>query len=272
MLDEIWVSSEYNREIYERVATIPVRNVGMAVEPLPDGEPLARASFGLAADECVFLTTFDSFSFIERKNPLAVLAAFQQAFPAGAGDRVRLILKTQNRTRVNDLHQVRIWQDIDEVVRRDPRITIVDETLGYRHLLGLKTMCDCYVSLHRSEGWGFGLIEAMQLEKPVIATAYSGNMDFCRPDNCYLVEFDLITPIPSEYIYVERGSLWADPSVASAAAHMRDVYLRPEQAKARGRVAADFVQRNFSLASIAARYGSRITEINTILSSTALAD
>ena len=95
LLDEIWVSSDYNREIYSRFTQKPVINVGMAVEELPEVEPLDREALGLDQDSFVFLTTFDSFSFIERKNPFGVLDAFREAFPLGT-EKVQLVLKTQN--------------------------------------------------------------------------------------------------------------------------------------------------------------------------------
>lgn len=265
MLDEIWVSSEYNREIYSRFAAIPVHNVGMAVEPLPETAPLSRQQLGIAEDSFVFLSTFDSFSFVERKNPLGVLAAFKAAFPIGSRENVALILKTQNRTRVDDPHQVRIWQTIDDVLARDPRIRVVDQTLSYRDLLGFKRACDCYVSLHRSEGWGFGMIEAMQLKIPVVTTGYSGNMDFCSDRTAYLVDYDLIAPMPNEYIFVERGSRWADPSIASAASALREVYSNPDEARARAEEAFRNVQDSFSITAIGRRYQARLTEIQTIL-------
>lgn len=268
MLDEIWVSSEYNREIYSRFAKIPVHNVGMAVEPLPEAAPLSRQQLGIAEDAFVFLSTFDSFSFVERKNPLGVLAAFQAAFPLGSSENVALILKTQNRTRVGDPHQVRIWQTIDDVLARDPRIRVIDQTLSYRDLLGFKRACDCYVSLHRSEGWGFGMIEAMQLNLPVVTTGYSGNMDFCSPETAFLVDYELVSPMPHEYIFVERGSLWADPSMASAAAALREVYANPGAAKARADAAFRNVQDSFSIAAIGNRYQARLTEIQAIIDTT----
>ena len=265
LLDEIWVSSEYNREIYARFASIPVHNVGMAVEPLPEAAPVPRAQFGIAPDSFVFLATFDSFSFVERKNPLGVLAAFQAAFPPGSPEKVELILKTQNRTRVGDPHQVRVWQTIDDVIARDPRIRVIDQTLSYRDLLGFKRACDCYVSLHRSEGWGFGMIEAMQLHLPVVTTAYSGNMEFCSAETAFLVDYDLVAPMPHEYIFVERGSRWAEPSIASAAAALREVYADPAAAKARAERAFRAVQEGFSITAIGRRYGTRLTEIQAII-------
>ncbi len=264
MLDEIWVSSEYNREIYESYTGKPVINVGMAVEPLPSVGTFDRATYGLDPGSCIFLTTFDSFSFIERKNPLAVLEAFRAAFPNG-DEKVHLVIKTQNRTKVGDPHQIGVWRKVDRFVQADPRMLIIDETLTYADLLALKAGCDCYVSLHRSEGWGFGMIEAMQLAKPVIATAYSGNMDFCHQSTAYLVDYQLIGVQPSEYIFVERGSVWADPSVEHAATLMKQVASDPQGARRKGEQAARFIADNFSLDRIAKRYGARLAAVRDLL-------
>ena len=265
MLDEVWVASEYGKAIYERNAAIPVRNVGMAVEPLPLPSALSRQDFGISETSFVFLATMDSFSFLDRKNPLGLIASFQTAFPIGTTPDVILLIKTQNRTRVGDPNQIRIWNAIDELASRDYRIRIMDETMPYRDLLGLKRVCDCYVSLHRAEGWGFGLIEAMQLEKPVIATGYSGNMEFCSAQNCFLVDYDLIDVLPREYIFVQRGSRWAEPSIPSCAAHMRRVMDDRPGAAARAKLARSDVISRFSVGATARTYAARLAEIDTII-------
>ena len=178
---------------------------------------------------------------------------------------MQLLLKTQNRERVFDPYQVALWKRIDQAVQRDRRIMVINETLEYRGLLALKSACDCYVSLHRSEGWGFGMIEAMQLGLPVIATAYSGNLEFCTDDTAYLVDSDLISVREDEYIFVERGSVWARPNIVTAAAHMRTVALDPSAAKLKGANAASHVKANFSLRAIGQRYAARLTRVRLTL-------
>ncbi len=260
LLDEIWVSSEYNREIYSRFTDKPVINVGMAVEALPSVETMSRDVIGIADNHFMFLTTFDSFSFVERKNPIAVLEAFRRAFPLGT-EPVRLVVKTQNRYRVHDPYQLKVWRRIDVMAVADPRIVVVNETMQYRDLLALKRSSDCYVSLHRSEGWGFGMIEAMQLAVPVIATGYSGNMDFCTAETVDLVDYKLISVRPEEYIFCERNSHWADPDIDHAAAHMRAMVADPSVAKAKGIAAAAFIASNFSVDSIARRFADRLDKV-----------
>lgn len=263
LLDEIWVSSEYCRETYAKVTDKPVINVGMCVESVAvsknDARNYARKKLRCSDDEFVFLAAFDSFSFVQRKNPIGVIRAFRAAF--SENERVRLVLKTQNRSRVQDPQQTRIWEAVDDEIAKDERVALLDETLTYKDLRRLKSGVDCYISLHRSEGWGFGMIEAMAMGIPVIATAYSGNMDFCTPETCWLVDYDLVCLYPDDYIFVVPGQKWAEPKLDSAAAQMRAVAFDVEERERRARFASDFVNSNFSEAAISQRYGARLKEI-----------
>ncbi len=265
MLDEIWVSSEYNREIYSKQTNVPVINVGMAVEETPIGLDVTRIYFGLPENAFIFLVTFDSFSFIERKNPLAAVQAFRNAFPPEKNN-VRLVIKTQNRMKVDALNQKKVWTKILQHCNADPRIIVINETLTYAELIAFKRLCNCYVSLHRSEGWGFGLIEAMQLGIPVVATAYSGNLEFCNQETCFLVDFDLIAPWHDEYIYVERGSQWAEPRIQSAVECLQQVEKQPGEARRKAKAAQKYVMTRFSASAIAQRYGRRIDAIQEMVS------
>ena len=260
LVDEIWVASEYNRAIYAEATDKPVIRVGMAAPSLPAVAPAPRDAYGLEDDRFVFLAVFDSLSFIARKNPLGLVEAFRRAFPRG-DEPVQLVLKTQNRGLVSDGWQVRTWTRIDRLVAADPRIVMIDETLAFADLLALTRACDAYVSLHRAEGWGFGLVEAMQLGLPVICTGYSGNADFCTPDTAFLVDHTLIPVEADEYIYVPRGSVWADPSMESAAVQMRHVVADRAAAARKVDAARAYVAREMSLAAVSRRYAQRLAAI-----------
>lgn len=264
LLDEIWVATEFGVSVYEPAVDKPVRNVGMAFEPVEEPERgAARAWIAermpIGPDTFVYLATFDSFSFLERKNPHGLVDAFRAAF--AADEDVLLILKTHNRDFVMDRHQTMRWDRIVEIASADPRIAILNETLHFADLIKLKKGSDCYVSLHRSEGWGFGLIEAMSIGVPILTTAYSGNMDFTRPDNAFLVDYELIEPEFNEYLFVSRGQVWADPKMDSAIAQLRAV--RADRAERERRAAAGraFVYENFSLDAQARKYTARLDEI-----------
>jgi glycosyltransferase involved in cell wall biosynthesis len=264
LLDEVWVSTEYCREIYSKATSKPVINVGMCAEDSPS-VPKAEArtfvcqTYEFREDDFVFLAAFDSFSFVQRKNPIGVVRAFRAAFPNQPN--MRLMIKTHNREAVSDPHQIMIWRAVEEEVDADERIVIVDDTLPYADLRKLKAGVDCYVSLHKSEGWGFGMIEAMCSRTPVIATAYSGNMDFCRPDTCWLVDYDEVFLDPNDYIFVVPGQQWAEPRFSSAVEQFQLVATSPAERERRAATALEFIRKHFSESAISERYGARLREL-----------
>ncbi|MEC3862654.1 glycosyltransferase [Mesobacterium sp. TK19101] len=265
MLDEMWVSTEYGVEIYTKDEHgKPVINVGMCYEDTPgitreDARAFVNRRFLFNDKHYVCLVAFDSFSFVQRKNPVSVLEAFQKAFKGVPN--ARLVVKTQNRDSVFDAVQVQLWDRVDSIVASDPRIVVMNETLSYRDLLRLKAGSDCYITLHKSEGWGFGMIEAMNLGVPVVCTAYSGNMDFCSDETAWLVEYEESLLKQGDYIFVRKGSKWAEPSVEHAAKQLRAAYDNPEERLARAKAAQDFIHKEFSSKAIAKRYGGRLREI-----------
>ena len=264
LLDEVWVSSQYGVDQYTPFTSIPITKISMSYEDVPV-PPRGRARaylhslLGYAEDCFVFFAAFDSFSFIQRKNPQAVVKAFIDAFPGD--EKVRLVLKTHNRDFVHDPVQAKIWQLLDEASQTDPRIAIINETLPYEQLLLLKTGCDCYVSLHRSEGWGFGMIEAMHLGVAVLATGYSGNMEFCNPETAWLVGYEMRPVGPGDYIFVIPGQVWAEPDHADAVRQMRAVVHNPGERQARTARAKAFVDETFSPDVVAQRYADRLGQI-----------
>lgn len=265
LLDEIWVSTEYGVEIYKPDAKDkPVVNVGMCYEDntditRSDSRAFVNRRFQLDDSHYVCLVAFDSFSFVQRKNPVSVLKAFQQAFKGVK--EARLIVKTQNRDSVFDPVQVQLWDRVDAIMSADPRIVVMNETLSYRDLLRLKCGSDCYVSLHKSEGWGFGMIEAMNLRVPVVCTAYSGNMDFCSDETAWLVDYEERALRQGEYIFVRKGAKWAEPSIDDAAKQLRAAYDDPAARAAKADAAYTFIRANFSTTAIAQRYGDRLRDI-----------
>lgn len=264
LLDEVWVASDYGVRIYKPAANIPVTNVGMCFEPLPPSDRAAARAFverraRLEGGEFVFLVAFDSFSFVQRKNPLGVLRAFALAFPNK--ENVRLIIKTQNRDKVLDPTQQLIWDQVDHLVAADSRIAVLNETLDYLDLVKLKQGSDCYVSLHKSEGWGFGMVEAMNLRVPVVCTGYSANLEFCSAETAWLVDHKEVLLEPHDYIFVTPGQKWAEPDIGSAAGQMRDVWADAAGREMKVEAAYRNVQANFSAQAIARRYGARLKEI-----------
>ena len=240
MMDVVLTSSEFVADVIRRaMPDLPVLRVYTAVY-LPEDVTPDRARWGLADDETVFFLAFDVTSDMHRKNPWAGIRAFQRAFPAGGGDRVRLLVKLSN-ARVDPAY-ADLVDELDAIAATDPRITLIEEQQSYRDALGLYASSDVFVSLHRAEGLGLVLMEAMSLGKPVIATAYSGSMDFTTPENAALVDFELIPVEALHHAYQDAqtggGARWAEPSVEHAAEWMTRLASDPALRDRLGRQAA----------------------------------
>ncbi len=223
-VDEIIVATEFVADAFRAVTDKPVTRVPFPLmEAAPSG--LARADFGLPKDPFVFLCTFDCNSAVARKNPEAVIAAFSAAFPPGRND-VMLLLKSSNGHRNPDA-----LRRLLDLAGGDHRILLKDDVIDVRHLQALQRECDAYISLHRAEGLGLGMAECMRLGKPVIATGWSGNLDFMNAGNSLLVDYTLVPVQPGQYPHGE-GQLWAEPDVGHAAVLMRRVMDAPESVAA----------------------------------------
>ncbi len=219
-VDEIIVATEFVADAFRAVTDKPVTRVPF---PLLDAAPsgLSRTDFGLPNDAFVFLCTFDCNSTVARKNPDAVIAAFRAAFPPGRND-VMLLLKSSNGQRNPDA-----LRKLLDLAAGDHRILLRDDVIDARHLQALQRECDAYVSLHRAEGLGLGMAECMRLGKPVIATGWSGNLDFMNAGNSLLVDYTLVPVQPGQYPHGE-GQSWAEPDIEHAAALMRQVVDAPQ--------------------------------------------
>lgn len=227
-LDEVWVGSRHVRDALASHASVPVVVVPQPVS-LPADFASATPPPGLP-DGFRFLFSFDYLSVFERKNPLAVIDAFSRSFAPGSG--AVLIIKT-----LNDEHDPAAHERLRTAAAAHPDVHLITRRLPSRERDGLTNAVDCYVSLHRAEGFGYSLAESMWAGKPVIATAYSGNVDFMRPDNSYLVDYRLVGIGAGHDPYPPEGE-WAQPDIDHAAALMRQVFEAPEAARARGERAA----------------------------------
>jgi glycosyltransferase involved in cell wall biosynthesis len=204
---------------------------------IPGAAP-ARDAWGFARGVTVFLIAFDVGSDIARKNPVATIDAFQRAFPTERD--VALVVKTKpypDVPRYQDQAQA-----LRERVAGDPRIRVVDRELAYEELLRLYASCDAMVSLHRSEGLGLHLMEAMSLGRPVVATGWSGNTDFMTQENSLLVGHRLV-PVQTEHPdYLpevgREGQVWAEPDPGDAVEALRLLHRDQERRLALGDRAA----------------------------------
>ncbi|HEV2362454.1 MAG TPA: glycosyltransferase family 4 protein [Acidimicrobiales bacterium] len=225
LVDEIWVPSSYTQAAV--AASVPDRPVFVLPSPCPEppvDDSLTRADLGLP-EGFVFLFMFDFFSTIERKNPLGLIEAFRRAF--GPGDGASLVFKTINGdSRVLDRERLLL------AARGRDDIHLVDRYASGVELASMLANADCYVSLHRAEGFGLTMADAMSLGKPVIATGYSGNLDFMDSSTACLIPYDKAVVLGSK-IYT-AGHVWAEPDVDAAAVAMRRLFDHPDEATALG--------------------------------------
>lgn len=257
-VDEVWTATEFVARGLQSRLHVPVRTLfpGVALAPFQARE---RTYFGLEANRFTFLFTFHMVSVMERKNPLGLIRAFKSAFRPD--EPVTLVLKTS----FGDRHPAE-FKELCDAAADMPSITVIDEVFSPEDVLSLMNACDAYVSLHRSEGLGLTMAEAMLMGKPVIATAFSGNMDFMDEDNSLLVSYERVKvgkPIPPYDADLE----WAEPSVEHAAQLMRRLYEDRAFARDIGARAKKSAEINLSLATAGHRIAERLSEIKRSLRS-----
>jgi glycosyltransferase involved in cell wall biosynthesis len=246
LVDEIWVYTEHVAGAFGQQGAVPVEIMPLAVEAPAEPERRQGGKF-------TFLFMFDLLSSQQRKNPLGLIAAFRAAFDPGEGPR--LVIKTSNGdNEPEQLERVRI-----AAVGR-PDIEVVDEFVSPQERDALIAGCDCYVSLHRAEGFGLTLAEAMAAGRPVIATGFSGNLDFMTPATSYLVGWRPARVEAGSAVYPE-GAAWAEPDLDEAAALMRRVYSDRNEAEVRGRLGREHVARTLSPDAVGRRLRERVERI-----------
>ncbi|MEG4167236.1 MULTISPECIES: glycosyltransferase [unclassified Microcoleus] len=229
---EIWTYSNYCAEAISAVSPIPVIKIMPSIAlPAPS---LKREALNLPKDKFIFLFVFDFSSRIERKNTLATIQAFKQAF--GEDDRLLLIIKSSNSNKF-----LAAQASLNSAIANNSNIKHLDGYLSKNKLNGLLYNCDCYVSLHRCEGFGLTMAEAMFYGKPVIATGYSSNTEFMNVGNSYLVKYKLI-PIEKDCGPYKKGNVWAEPDVEHAADLMRYVFNNYREAQQIGAIAAEEIK------------------------------
>lgn len=258
-VDEVWVATRYVGQAFAGLVEGPVRVVPPPVVA-SETVPPPRRSLGLPDDGLVYLFHFDCMSTFARKNPGAVVAAFRQAFGvdglAAGPPRAHLVVKARH-LRSFDAYAAAAAQ-LERAVRAVGG-TLIEEDLTADETSWLVRSCDVYVSLHRSEGFGLGLAEAMLAAKPVVATGYSGNLDFMTGDTSCLVGFRLREIVPEELVsnpgierVYEAGQLWAEPDVRQAAAALRRLHQSPYLRRRLGSGAKRAIERLYSPARVGA--------------------
>lgn len=230
-VDEIWAPTAFIASALRALGR-PVFTMLPSVR-VPEVRSRPKSDFGLSPEKFTFLFAFDMLSRMPRKNPLGLIRAFRRAFAPHEPAELAIKVSRQDEAYPEWWAQLR-------TAASDNGVLLIDRNLGRDELLGLMNAADAYVSLHRSEGFGLTMAEAMLLGKPTIASAYSGNLDFMTPTNSYLVRCErsaIVEDIPP----YPKGYEWVEPSIEHAAELMRRVFDDREESRAiaeRGRASA----------------------------------
>lgn len=250
--DTVWGISRFTSLAFENLYGIPVDVMSNAVE-INTVDIYTRDYFNLPRNKFLFCTSFDVNSFITRKNPKLVIESFCDGF--ATNNDVGLVIKVANSDK-NNKH----WKDFLTNDMREGNIYLIDEDMSREEVHSLFNVCNSYVSLHRSEGFGYGIAENMLMGKPVVCTGFSGNMDFCTKKNSFLVDFDLIAVQKDEYHHAD-GLFWANPIKQSAVEAMQQVYLDRDNSSKIGIIAKEDITRDFSTEALAKNMKSKIESI-----------
>lgn len=255
LLQEIWVPSAFVQDAVSRKVSIPVLRMPHAIH-LVTVPQITRLQFQLPIDRLVFLAMFDVLSFTERKNPLGVMEAFSRAFPDPKTAALVIKVSHANQCPV-EVAQLRQQAAVH------PNISILDQPMTRAEVTGLLSLSDVFVSLHRAEGFGLALAEAMWLGKPVIATNWSGNVDFMNAHNSALVDYRLVA-IPQDIGPYKAGQLWAEPDLDQAAGWMQKLASDESFRMSLGAAARQYILDNLSPAAIGSLYRARLQRLGLI--------
>jgi glycosyltransferase involved in cell wall biosynthesis len=257
LVDEVWAASRFIQDAISLKSPVPVFRVPVPIRLGPT-DRFSRQSLSLPEDKFLFLSMSDAHSHLERKNPLGIVRAFKQAF-SREDKNVGLILKINNpKTTSSDPESMEaIWQEIDG----QENIFVLESEMTRPEIDALLAVSDCFVSLHRSEGFGLGPAEAMSLGKPVILTKWSGNTDYMTPTNSIGIDYQLV-PVGTQRGPYEPHQLWADPDLAQASFWMKRLVEDPEFAKKTGLLGRETIEREFSPEAVGRIINDRLTYLH----------
>lgn len=237
IVDEVWVNTDFVKnsikKYFKNTIKIPFF-VNLSSYKLIN----IRKDFGLNSSSFIFLFSFDYLSSFHRKNPIAVIESFLMTFKTN--QNVKLIIKSINSLHDRDNHNLLI-----KYAKNCKNILFYDQDLSDDVMKNLLYSVDCYISLHRSEGLGLGIAESMAMGKPVIATAYSGNLEFMNSENSLLVKYKLIKVRKNQY-FSHINQFWAEPSIKDASKKMELIFSDKKLRDSLSKNAKLYMKKNHS--------------------------
>jgi mannosyltransferase OCH1-like enzyme/glycosyltransferase involved in cell wall biosynthesis len=251
LFDEIWTPSSYSQQAIAPISPVPVVTIPHAIS-LPEMPTYSRQELGWQNDKFIFLFIYDSLSLAVRKNPQAVITAFTQAFNRH-DDRVSLVIKSKGLSTAK-------LDELQHLTANRDGIEIINDNFDRDRINSMIYHCNCYISLHRSEGFGLTLAEAMFYGKPTIATGYSGNLEFMNCFNSLLVDYQPYQ-LDRDVVYFKKGTIWAEPDLNVASDYMRQLVDKPDLAARIGARAKQDIRSQFSPQSIGLKIRRRLQTI-----------
>lgn len=248
--DAVIAYSDFLKSYYESIAPSGMKILKFHYPYFPTHASIpdkstVRNDFNLPKDAFIAFFNFDFGSSYARKNPEAALLAFSEAFPTPSDDSLFVFKTSHAPEHPNERKNLAAFAKKCGIERR---VRFFDDYLPRKDLLALTSACDAYISLHRGEGLGMGMLEAMTLNVPVVATDYGGNTDFVRPDTAFPVPYKLVAAKPDIPAY-EFVTEWAEPNTSAAASALRQIRDNPDAAASKTSAAAALIARQFSMAS-----------------------
>ncbi len=253
-IDELWVPNSFVADAFRPIFNRTITVIPVCID-VSRKQKFLREHFGLDNDRFYFMFSFDYYSGTARKNPLGVVQAFSYAFP-DQQMKVGLLIKTTGPRELDPT----VSQQLENVSHLDKRIKILNGSVERDEMLSLIDDCDCYVSLHRSEGFGLGMAEALALERPVIATDYSGNREFLTANTGFPVRFSLRKLMPGEYPMGD-GQSWAEPDLSAAVYLMRTIFDDRAERQRRSANGKQYIEAHYAGRTVARMIQDRLDEI-----------
>ncbi|HZZ70072.1 MAG TPA: glycosyltransferase family 4 protein [Phenylobacterium sp.] len=253
--DEIWAPSSFVAQALRGAVSKPVHRMPLPVD-LKLSSFLGRRHFGIPEEAFVAVFFFDFASFADRKNPGAVLEAFERLAARRPDADIHCVIKSRGG---HDSDEAQTALEL-RLAALGPRAQALYGDMSDNEIKNLVRVSDVFVSLHRSEGFGRGMAEAMALGRPAIATGYSGNLDFMPQGTGLLVDYELVPVAPGAYPHGE-GQMWAAASPEHASRLMEQLMDDPAEARAMGARAKAFIAKTYSTQALGRRYLERLSAI-----------
>jgi glycosyltransferase involved in cell wall biosynthesis len=255
VLDEIWVSSIFVAESLESATNKTVNVVPLPISMNDLDKNVSRKALGLPLNRLIYLVSFDFNSFPQRKNPLAAVHAFMDAFPEPTGSSPLLVVKCHG------IHnREKYGPELRANISSSSNVILIDRVMSRSEMLQLQAAIDVYVSLHRSEGFGLNLAECMAAGKLVIGTRFSGNVDFMNEQNSILIDYDMRQVREGEYV-AWQGQWWAEPRHDDAVSALRLAEGSSEMRSRLGQAARQFIKSELSYEEVGLRMADYVGQL-----------